>query len=188
MFFAAAVIFLVFTFSFCGHPAEKITTKVDTVLAKVTSKDMVKDSDAVILGTVNGLKTTIAASNLRPEEKDIVTDVSISVEKYLSNSKNISAKEVVVRVLGGTIGNKTMISENSPVFENGQRVVVFLKKGDNDIFTVYGWAQGKYTVDDSNIASLGKENDIFKGIFGKNMTLNEFEEEIKTLESDPSQN
>jgi len=159
------------------------TTEINTLLAKVTAEEIIKGSDGVIIGTVKDLRATKAPSSLRAEEGDIVTNVSIAVEKYLSNPKNLSLTNITVQVVGGTIGKETMIAEDSPDFEVGQKVLVFLKQGSNGVFTVYGWSQGKYTVTNDKIAGSEKEQEIFKGIFGKELTINELEQKISSLSS-----
>ncbi|MEI7620039.1 MAG: hypothetical protein WCJ57_00530 [Candidatus Falkowbacteria bacterium] len=180
---ASVVVIAVFAaiFNFYNHSSNRLMTNISNSLVRVTPGEMVKQSDLIIIGTVKGLKTAKAPSVLQKGEEDIVTNVNISVEKYLSNPNNLSLSEIVVQTVGGTIDKETMVAEDSPSFEEGERAVVFLQKKDDNTFTVYGWSQGKYTINNGNIAGNEKEKDIFRGIFGKDMTLDEFEKEIELL-------
>lgn len=110
-----------------------------------------------------------------------MTNVNILVEKYLFNPKNLSLSNVTVQTIGGTINNKTMIAEDSPVFQKGEKVIVFLRQKNDTTFTVYGWSQGKYTILNDKLAGNENEKDIFKSIFGKEMTVTEFEKQIELL-------
>lgn len=168
-------------FNFYSYPLNRKMTSISNILIRTTPEEMVKQSDLIVIGTVSDLKAAKAPSVLQEGEEDIVTNINISVEKYLSNPNNLSLSELVVQIVGGTINKETMVVEDSPSFDEGQRVVVFLQKKDDNTFTVYGWSQGKYTISNGNIADNGKEKDLFKGIFGKDMTLDEFEKEIESL-------
>jgi hypothetical protein len=173
----------VVTFNIYNHYQEKKNISVDLVLAKLTPEEIVKQSDGVILGTVEDLQVTKTPSNLQADGEDIVTNANISVEKYLYNPRNLQATDITVQTIGGTIGNVTMESSEAPTFEKGQRVIVFLRQKDDKIFTVFGWIQGKYTINNGNVADSGKEADIFSNVFGKQMTLDEFENQISSIVS-----
>lgn len=168
-------------FNLFNHSSEKTVTKVSAVLAKVTPEEIVKQSDGIIIGTVESLQVTKAPSDLRANEEDIVTNVDILVERYLFNPKNLSLSKITVQTIGGTIDDKTIIAEDSPIFQKGDKVVVFLHQKNDATFTVYGWSQGKYTILDDRLANNQNEQDIFKSIFGKEMTLTEFEKQIESI-------
>jgi hypothetical protein len=86
-----------------------------------------------------------------------------------------------VQTVGGTIGNESMIMEDSPVFEKGQRVIVFLRQEKDNTFVVFGGSQGKYTINNSNVANGTQELEVFSSVFGKQMTLSEFEKNIDSI-------
>lgn len=168
-------------FNLFNRSSEKTVTKVDAILIKATPEEIVKQSDGIIIGTVESLQVVKAPSDLRTNEDDIVTNANILVEKYLFNPKNLSLPKVTVQTIGGTIDNKTMISEDSPIFQKGEKVIVFLHQKNDTTFTVYGWSQGKYTILNDKLADNQNERDIFKSIFGKEMTITEFEKQIELL-------
>ncbi len=170
-------------FNLYNRLGQEKNTEISTILAKVTPEELINGSDGVIIGTVKDLRATKAPSNLLAGEQDIVTNVNIAVEKYLSNPKNLSLENITVQVAGGTIGKETMTAEESPDFEVGQKVLVFLKQGSNSVLTVYGWSQGKYVVVDDQIGGSEKERDVFKSIFGRELTITELEQKIDSLSS-----
>jgi len=170
-------------FNLYGHSQEKKDTIVSALLIKLTPEEIVNQSDGIIIGTVKDLQTAKVPSNFRSEKKDIVTNAVISVEKYLFNPKNLSLSDVTVQTVGGTIGNESMTMEDSPVFEKGQRVVVFLRQENNNTFTVFGGPQGKYTINNDNVAYGTQEQETFNGVFGKQMTLDELEKDVNSLVS-----
>jgi hypothetical protein len=174
-------------FNLYRHPsANQQTIETSAIMVKLSPQEITKQSDGVIVGTVKNLEIVKAPSNFRPGEEDIVTNAVITVEKYLYNPKSLSSSEITVQTIGGTIDNQTMTSEDSPNFEQGQRVVVFLRQEPNGTFIIYGGSQGKYTVNNGNVADNDKERDIFVSVFGKQMTLDEFENEITSIVSAPT--
>ncbi|MCJ7515403.1 MAG: hypothetical protein MUO89_05495 [Dehalococcoidia bacterium] len=58
--------------------------------------------------------------------------------------------ELVIRAPGGEINGLVMMATDAPSFQLGERVVVFLDKGEG-IFTVVGGFHEKFTVDNNNI-------------------------------------
>jgi hypothetical protein len=172
-------------FNISKHYQEKKSMIISAILVKLSPEEITKQSDEIIVGTVKSLQTVKAPSNFRAGEEDIVTNAVISVEKYLFNPKDLSSSEITVQTVGGTIGDQTMIMEDSPTFKEGQRVVVFLRQGKNNTFIVFGGPQGKYTVNNGNMADNEQERDVFNGVFGKQMTLDEFEKQINSIVSSP---
>jgi hypothetical protein len=69
--------------------------------------------------------------------------------------KGETGGEVVIRVVGGEVGGLVLMVTDTPSFQSGERVVVFLDKGEG-IFTVVGGFQGKLTIDKNNRVSGDK--------------------------------
>jgi len=169
-------------------PIEKTTIHINAILPQISQEELINQSDGVIVGIVKDLKVLKTSSSVRPNEEDIVTNATIVVEKYISNPKNLSDKEITVQTIGGTIGNETMTAEESPTFKIGEKVIVALKKRNdsNNVFTIYGWAFGKYTVDSNDNIGNEKESVYFNTVFGKKMNFDEFEKEIETIKNNKS--
>ena len=70
-----------------------------------------------------------------------------------------------------------MNGSESPVFTKGERVIAFLKQNPDRTFSVVGWAQGKYAIE-NGVAGKGAEKTFIRDIFGRNLTVDEFKKEI----------
>lgn len=84
-------------------------------------------------------------------EKNIYTDIIVKIDKEI-RGKDTPA-EVTVRILGGQVGEDTMITEDEAEFELGENVLLFLTKEDpftdNSAGTHYrvtGWMNGKFNL------------------------------------------
>ncbi len=87
--------------------------------------------------------------------KWIYTYVTLAVGEYI---KGEGEREVIVRHLGGEVGEKGLIVGNMPSFREGEEVVVFLRKSEENlgaldtregapgVYDVSGLAQGKYEI------------------------------------------
>ncbi len=151
-------------------------------LIELSPEEIIKQSDGVIIGTVKGLKTVKAQSSFSGEgENDIVTNATISVEKYLFNPQNLDSSEIVVQTFGGTIGNETMFTEDEPKFEKDQHVIIFLRQAQNGFYIVFGYSQGAYTINGNEVAIGEKEQNTFNNVFGGKMTLDELENKISDI-------
>lgn len=159
------------------------TTYVSSILAEITPEDLVKQSSGIVLGKVEKTQAIKIPSKIRANKEDIVTIATVKVEKYLANSKNLSASYIDVQVLGGTVGNETMVAEDSPTFEQGEQAIIFLNEMDASInaFTVYAGAQGKFTIQADGSVGNDKERVYFEKVFGKDMILKELEDKIASI-------
>lgn len=166
------------------------TIYLSNALIELTPEQIVKQSQGVVVGSVENIEVIKAASKVRSGEEDILTKATVKVEKFLKTPENFSNSTSIIEieVIGGTIGNETMVTEDSPALEKGERIVVFLGPEDTNTnaFTVYGGAQGKFTIQADGKIGNEKERVYFRKVFGKDMTLNEFENKILLINSSPS--
>jgi hypothetical protein len=164
------------------HP-NKTVSRVSAIMLKLSPQEITNQSDGVILGTVESIQAEKVPSKFKSIKDSIATNAVVTVEKYLFNPKNFSSTEIIVQTLGGTIGSQSTVAEDFPAFEKGQHVIVFLRQKDDKIFSVFGGLQGKYTVNNDNVAVGEKEQEVFNNVFGKQMTLDEFEKQIGVIVS-----
>ena len=141
-----------------ANNADQLIT-ISAAIVTYTHDDLNKYSDTIITGTVkeklpskwntiDGKQPNKAVTELSYHDL-IYTDTVISVDKYLKNP--LSSKEVIVRSIGGTLGNLVMTSDDEPSLEPGEKVLIYLSKDTNpDIknigsehFIVTGFFQGK---------------------------------------------
>ncbi|MBE0428125.1 MAG: hypothetical protein IBX72_15995 [Nitrospirae bacterium] len=162
------------------------TKSIDEPMTYVTSSSwgdeilnnslLADGSESIILGhvikvnpaiwnTIDGKKpistSKMPASKEEFEEKEkerrIYADAIIKVDKKIKNESTPS--EIVVRTLGGNVGDDFMLVEDEAKFEVGEKVLLFLTKEDpftdNSAGTHYrvtGWKFGKFSITNDNQA------------------------------------
>ena len=110
-----------------------------TTVVKKTFDDLLKESDAIVLGTVSDV-----ASQYVGEKKDIVTHVTLSNLTVLHGA--LAASTLVLRQEGGDVQGDVVHIEGSPVFSKGDRVIVFIKGNGTEMIPFVGWTQGVFRV------------------------------------------
>lgn len=171
---------------------ERNTIKSDALLVKVTKDELLRESDMVVMGTVQNIESFKGASEIRPGKEDIYSNVTLRVDDYLYSPKPLFETNITVRALGGSFGGTTMTVTDGPAFDKDQRVIVFLKQHQESVtnkdgqavtqiyYTVVGWAQGKYTIE-NGVVGKGNERMFVRDIFGQDtMTVTEFRNKINT--------
>lgn len=96
---------------------------------------LVKEADEVVLARV------IRQSSHYDERGRIVTDVEMQVERVEKGTATPGAA-VIVRRLGGVVGDRGMRIEGEPTFEDGELVLVFGKRGKRTYLRPVGMGQG----------------------------------------------
>lgn len=153
------------------------TITVSSCVVYLSPDNLTKDSDVVLTGSVKEIlpakwSTSDGKEPLNPIEDlglDVVIyrDVVVSVDEYLKNP--LSSNDVVVRVLGGTVGNLTLDVEDMPSFEPGEKVLLFLgedmdpatKALGPEHFVISGCFQGKFSLtEDGKAVSEGETVDL----------------------------
>jgi len=105
------------------------------------------NSDLVIKGTVTEIHNSqwSTADGERPEDlgrNTIHHNVEIDVEQTLMGEK---VENLTLRVNGGTVGNSTMISQDSPSFAEGDEAIMFIEY-ENGHYELYGKAHGVFYI------------------------------------------
>lgn len=80
------------------------------------------------------------------EEQKIYTDVVIGVTDFVRNAQNETASEIIVKYLGGQVGDTSLVVQGAPVFNIGEKKMLFLVKPDGEKYQVYGLSYGVYNV------------------------------------------
>jgi len=114
-----------------------------TSFAQVTSTEvesMSKNADLIVTG-----KVTQQNSSWNSDNTKIYTEATIQVEEYLKGNNN--GNSVVVRYLGGEVGDVGELYSHMPRFENEEEVLVFLKRDNNNAdYKVFNGEDGKINV------------------------------------------
>ncbi len=151
-------------------------TEGHAILPQYNKEDLIQQSDVIVIAQVIKMESLVAPSKIN--EKGIVTNVTLKVEEYLRNQSNISSEYITVQNIGGKIGEDSVYISGAASFTEGERVLIFLDTQEGGTFSVYGWMQGKYTLNESKIAVDEDEIARFKDIFGVELTIDELRNEI----------
>jgi hypothetical protein len=114
-----------------------------TSFAQVTSPEvesMSQNADLIVTG-----KVTQQNSSWNSDNTKIYTEATIQVEEYLKGNNN--GNSVVVRYLGGEVGDVGELYSHMPRFENEEEVLVFLKRDNSNAdYKVFNGEDGKINV------------------------------------------
>jgi hypothetical protein len=134
-------------------------TPIGASMIKLSMDDLVRQSDAILIGTV---------LELLPSKGDIVshtyTDAVIRPERYLYGGSG--TQSIAVRTLGGTNGGVTLWIEDQPKFTIGEENLLFLRHIDpfapqgidpQNYYEVAGAVQGKWEHKDGVATSISGE-------------------------------
>jgi hypothetical protein len=138
-------------------------------LAQVSStdiKNMSEKADIIITGKVIQQK-----SSWNEDKSRIYTNATIQIEEYLKG--NNSESSVVVRYLGGEVGDVGELYSHMPKFEDKEEVLVFLTKDEqNSNYKVFNGADGKINIVEDQ--KTGEK------ITASNVKINSFKAQIKS--------
>ncbi len=116
-----------------------------TALAQLTSTDvksMSENADLILTGKVLEQTSSWNSDNTR-----IYTEATIRVEEYLKGTNN--GGSVVVRYLGGEVGDVGELYSHMPRFENEEEILVFLKRDEKySDYKVLNGEDGKINIID----------------------------------------
>lgn len=116
-----------------------------SIIPRMSLEEMVSESDSIVDGVVESVES-------RWEDRMIFSYITIRIDDSMKGPRSRTA---VVRQVGGRIGNRMLDVPGMPVFDTGDRVVVFLGDTRNGTYHVVGMAQGRYRVqNDRAVAHL----------------------------------
>jgi hypothetical protein len=162
-----------------------------TTVQKLTLQELTKKSESIVMARVDD-----AVSSWDAAHKEIYTYFTLSVLQPVKGSKG--ATTIMLRQIGGTVGNIASVVPGMPSFRKGEEVVVFLTQKDAAGYPwVMGLQQGKYSVmtakngvkmvrnDLAGTEFLTKSGSHVGATTAPDMPLNAFLDGIKTsLDSD----
>ena len=108
-----------------------------TLIRAFSLQELHRTADEVVTGTV-----TAADCFLYEAHDTIYTEYTVVVESTL---KGEGGKTLVVRLMGGTVGDRELVVAGNATLEPGERVLLFLRT-NGAFHTVVGMSQGKWTV------------------------------------------
>lgn len=103
---------------------------------KMTQKDLVRDSEAVVQGKV------LQVNSFWTEDGSIiVSEAMVQIEEKILGD---APSHVIVRTFGGTVGGFTVEAHGFPEFKANERVLLFLEPERDGVARVAGYQQGQY--------------------------------------------
>lgn len=131
-----------------------------SLMVKLSLERLSLDSDTIVLGNVDDI-----ACQWSMDRSAIVTVVTLRIQTVIKGE--VLRNQILIQYPGGEVGDIGLKVSDMPEFQLGERVLVFLKSiskiedAQNSplialnfwpAFTVFGAAQGKYSVDDNGVA------------------------------------
>lgn len=114
-----------------------------SVANAVPLSSLMSVSDQVVVATVTSVSShyeKVAGSNR------IVTDTTLQVDHVVAGDSGLVGGPIVVRTLGGTVGDLAQLVLGEAVLAPGTTDFLFLRKGTDGRLHVSAMAQGEYIV------------------------------------------
>ena len=108
-----------------------------TAMIKLSLEQLITRADMIVQGIV-----VYQESAWNEQHTAIYTDVTVGVEEAIKGPLEL---EATFRISGGIVGDIGMRTSNDPVFQVGERVLVFLNAKEV-VPRLVGLSQGKYMV------------------------------------------
>lgn len=123
-------------FALVSNSMQQQQSSVHGVLRDYSVDELTQLSDYAIIGTVESM-TPVKVEMTNPgDDPRVYTDVVINVQEDLF--KKYDQKQISVRVMGGEVPSLKMTVEDSPKFEIGKSVFVFVNGPEKAGYTFAG--------------------------------------------------
>jgi len=122
---------------------------VSALMQKISVEDLIKEADVIVIGDIKEVE-----SRWGQGRTPINTYVTLSVENYIKGGEGQETLTIITQ--GGSKWGFTVWVEEAPDFTKNEKVLVFLKKAGRE-FSVAGWAQGKYIVENEDVRDISGE-------------------------------
>lgn len=110
--------------------------------------ELVNQSDYIVRAVVK----SVVSKHVRPESRKIVTEVELEVKEVIAGTP---PQPLMLRVLGGKVGEQEMILEGVPRFETGTEGVFFVQGNGRQIYPLVAMMHGMYPI--QRDAGAGRE-------------------------------
>ncbi len=118
--------------------------RLEAVMEHLTLAERVLSADVIVVGTVVAQEASLARVRGLPM---IHTTVRLRVEQRLKGGAEepTPSEELLIRVPGGEVGERSMTVSDTPRFADSARVVVFLRQRGELCQLIHG-SRGTYTI------------------------------------------
>jgi len=104
-----------------------------------TFEQLVAEAELIVVGTITRVEGVRLASG------PIVSDVTLSVLR-IAKAVRPTPSSLVLRVLGGQVGDTALVVPGAPEFRAGQTVLLFVRGNLTEMFPFVGVQQGVFSV------------------------------------------
>jgi hypothetical protein len=111
------------------------------VVKRLSDQDLVNQAQMVLTGTCTSI-----TSEWNEDGTKIFTYITISPQNFIKSDE--APREVTIKQLGGEVGDIGMRVEGTSVFEEGEEVLLFLRRGrkGKGLHSILGLDQGKFSI------------------------------------------
>jgi len=143
-----------------------------TSVRRLSFDDLISSANSIVEGSV------VSSNTYRSSDgKLIFTSYTINVQESLKGS---TPQLVTVTTVGGRVGNTILHVAGMPVFQPGDRAILFLEQSKS-YTTIVGLNQGKFAISNGEVSNSISGLSFPDGAAGKSvkMPLDEFKKQIK---------
>ena len=161
-----------YLFLFCIAALAGLVPLYATSVQRLSFDDLVAKAQSIVEGSV------VTAQTFRSSDgKLILTNYTIQVEESL---KGPNKKTIILTTIGGRIGNTVLHVSGMPVFQTGEKTVVFLEQA-GAYTTIVGLNQGKFSVSNGQVSNSVAGLSFSNGGPGSpvKMSLDEFKRQVQ---------
>jgi len=122
---------------------------------EVPESTLMLTSDYIVAGNV------VAQHSYWDSAHELInTDYTVRVTEPIKGC--LAASEVKITVLGGEVGDLKLVVTEQPVFQVGEKVLLYLEKPTDGKVRLNCGSQGKYTIVNGVIKETGEKVEAFK--------------------------
>jgi hypothetical protein len=110
-----------------------------TAVRKLSDEDLTNQAETIMTG-----KCVSIRSEWNEERTKIFTYINIAPQNLLKGDRE--PQSIIIRQPGGEVGEIGMHVDGISVFEEGEEVLLFLEKGQNEFYRTLGLSQGKFSI------------------------------------------
>jgi hypothetical protein len=122
-----------------GVLASSATMVTATTLERMSVAKMTQSSQLVV-------RAQCVANSSAWDGGEIWTFTSFEVEDAWKGAPSGAARHVIVRLLGGSVGNLSSTVSGAPRFRPGEEVILFLQPTSRGDFSIVSWVQGTFRI------------------------------------------
>jgi len=132
------------------------SSSLHAIMPKLSLQELRDKTDCIMLGSTESMRSYWAKDTVTGADL-IFTDVTVKPIEWFKTDADSTARleRIHVRILGGQVDSIGLYVSDSPEFEVGESVILFLHPEIGDQFKVFAWRLGKYTIIKNHIRENG---------------------------------